>query len=73
MRVNFNLLPSLVAYHFIATGDTTLTSGVWWDVTAVCDGSFLYIYVNGVLDATPEAAGVMDNDPCATWSRNIKR
>ena len=49
------------------TGNTTLTTGKWWDVAAVNDGANSYIYVNGIQDATPVTTGNMDTDITA-WA-----
>ena len=37
---------------FVCAGDTTITSGTWYHVVGVDDGTYFYIYVNGVLDRT---------------------
>lgn len=49
------------------TGNTTLTSGVWWSVVGVNDGTNSHIFVNGLEDATPVATGNMDTDATA-WA-----
>ncbi len=38
-----------------AHGNTLLQAGVWYHVAATWDGSYIRIYVNGVLDNTPTA------------------
>ncbi len=51
----------------LITGGTTLTTGKWFWVAATMDGSFVKIYVDGVLDATPVAGGDLDS-ASAEWS-----
>jgi hypothetical protein len=49
------------------SGNTTLTTAVWWDVVGVNDGTKSHVYVNGIEDATPVATGSMDTD-AAGWA-----
>ncbi|MBA7611768.1 hypothetical protein ES703_18997 [subsurface metagenome] len=53
------------------TGDTVLTTGKWWDVVGVNDGSYSRVYVNGVEDGTPFASGNMDAD-AAAWAMGAR-
>jgi len=48
------------------SGNTTLTTGLWWDVAAVNDGTKSHVYVNGIEDATAVTTGSMDTD-AAAW------
>jgi len=48
------------------TGNTTLTTGIWWHCVLVNDGMNMSIYVNGVSDATPVASGMVDSK-AAEW------
>ena len=41
--------------HKTITGNTMLTTGVWYHTVFTWDGSNLYLYLNGVSDATPVA------------------
>jgi hypothetical protein len=41
----------------LAVGSTTLSSGTWYHVVSVFDGSSIKVYLNGVLEASQNATG----------------
>lgn len=47
----------------IITGSTTLSVNTWYHLAAVYNGSNLYVYVNGISDATPVSysSGIFDS------------
>ncbi len=64
-KLQFIVFVNNTAYTI--TGNTILTTGEWWDVAVVNNGTNCHIYVNGVEDATPVATGNMDTD-AAAWA-----
>ena len=44
----------------VITGGTNITTGVWRNVTGIWDGSNIYVYLNGISDATPVSCTSMN-------------
>jgi len=44
----------------VITGGTNITTGVWRNVTGIWDGSNIYVYLDGISDATPVSCTSMN-------------
>ena len=44
----------------VITGGTNVATGVWRNVTGIWDGSNIYVYLNGISDATPVSCTSMN-------------
>jgi hypothetical protein len=62
-RVSFLPLIQVPAGYVYFPGATTVQTGTWYHVAMTYDGSFLRLYVNGLIDGSTNATGPLSTGP----------